>query len=68
MSVDPYTRPQHWEPMNTPACRAPRCYSRQATSKFVSWSDADAESNMILIALIIASSVAVFLLVYTWTL
>ena len=66
MSVDPYTRPQHWEPMNTPARRAPRCYSRQ--SKFVSWSDVDAESNTILIALIIASSIAVFLLVYTWTL
>ena len=68
MSVDPYTRPQHWEPMNTPACRAPRCYSRQATSNVVSRSDVDAESNTILVALIIVSSVAAFLLVYTWTL
>jgi hypothetical protein len=64
MSVDLYTRPQLWEPVST----APRCYSRQATSNVVSWSDVDAESNMILVALIIVSSVAAFLLVYTWTL
>ena len=64
MSVDLNTRPQLWEPVNT----APRCYSQQATSNVVSRSDVDAESNRILVALIIVSSVAVFLLVYTWTL
>jgi hypothetical protein len=64
MSVDLYTRPQLWKPVNT----APRCYSRQATGNVVSRSDVDAESNTILIALIIVSSIAAFLLVYTWTL
>ena len=64
MSGDLYTCPQLWEPVNT----APRCYSRQATSNVVSRSDVDAESNMLLVALIIVSSVAAFLLVYTWTL
>ena len=64
MSVDLYTRPQLWKPVNT----APRCYSRQATSNVVSRSDVDAESNMLLVALIIVGSVAAFLLVYTWKL
>jgi hypothetical protein len=64
MRVDLYTRSQLWEPVNT----ALPCYSRQATSNVVSRSDVDAESNTILVALIIVSSVAAFLLVYTWTL
>ena len=64
MSVELYTRPKLCEPVNT----APRCYSRQATSNVVSRSDVDAESNMLLVALIIVGSVAAFLLVYTWTL
>ena len=60
MSVELYTRPKLCEPVNT----APPSYSRQAVSR----SDVDAESNMLLVALIIVSSVAAFLLVYTWTL